>query len=365
MKHIILTSVGIAGSAIASIFGGWTAAMTTLIIFMALDYISGLVVAGVFHNSTKTETGALESRAGLKGLCRKGAMLFFVLIASRLDLLLGAAYIKDTVCIAFILNELISIVENVGLMGIPIPKIITKAIDVLKKNDSEKGAGTITLDEFIKKYSGKAIDYDGTAGAQCVDLIKMYLKYVFGITPKAIGNAHAYFDSFNSYSFLKRNFIKIGNSKEFVPQKGDICVWSKQLNGYGHVSIATGKGNTSSFESFDMNWGGRSAKLVEHNYQHFLGVLRPIHREGIDGTKLFKVVKAVNVRTGTGTAFRRIEFAEFSPYEQEQVLRNGGKAEDNDFPAGMIVTGYREKGSWIKISDKKEMWISANLVEEL
>ena len=141
MKHIILTAAGVAGSAIASVFGGWTAAMTTLIIFMAIDYLSGLIVAGVFHKSTKTETGALESRAGLKGLCRKGAMLFFVLIACRLDLLLGAEYIKDMVCIAFILNELISIVENIGLMGVPIPKVITKAIDILKKNDNKSNGG--------------------------------------------------------------------------------------------------------------------------------------------------------------------------------------------------------------------------------
>ena len=68
-------------------------------------------------------------------------MLFFVLIACRLDLLLGATYIKDMVCIAFILNELISIVENIGLMGVPVPPVITKAIDVLKKNDNKINGG--------------------------------------------------------------------------------------------------------------------------------------------------------------------------------------------------------------------------------
>ena len=365
MKHIVLTAAGLAGSALASFFGGWTAAMTTLLIFMAIDYVSGLIVAGVFHNSTKTETGALESRAGLKGLCRKGAMLFFVLIASRLDLLLGAAYIKDMVCIAFILNELISIVENVGLMGVPIPKVITKAIDLLKKNDSEKGAGYITFDEFVKRYIGKAVDYDGTAGAQCVDLIKLYLKWVFGIIPKAIGNAHAYFDNFNLHGFLKKNFIRIKNSKEFVPMKGDICVWSKIMNKYGHVAIATGRGDTSTFESLDMNWDGKAAKYVHHNYDYFLGVLRPIHRGNIDGVKLYKVKKAVNVREGAGTRYRRIRYDEFTPYQQEQVLACGGKAANNDFPAGMIIEGYDRKGPWVKISATENRWISANLVEEL
>lgn len=133
MKTVICTSVGIAGSIIASLFGGWTASLTTLLIFMGIDYVSGLIVAGVFHRSPKTETGALESRAGLKGLIRKFSMLLFVLIGHRLDMATGANYIRDAVCIAFMANELLSIVENAGLMGVPIPAIITNAIDILKK----------------------------------------------------------------------------------------------------------------------------------------------------------------------------------------------------------------------------------------
>lgn len=132
MKQIICATSGIVGGVIASLFGGWTAALTTLIVFMAIDYFSGLAVAGIFHKSKKTESGALESRAGFKGLCRKGMILLFVLIGFRLDLALDTEYIKDAICIAFILNELISITENAGLMGIPIPSVITKAIDVLK-----------------------------------------------------------------------------------------------------------------------------------------------------------------------------------------------------------------------------------------
>lgn len=133
MKNAICTGLGLIGSFIASFFGGWTASLTTLLIFMGIDYLSGLIVAGVFHNSTKTETGALESRAGLKGLIRKFTMLLFVLIGHRLDMAVGTAYIRDAVCIAFMANELISIVENAGLMGLPIPAIITNAIDILKK----------------------------------------------------------------------------------------------------------------------------------------------------------------------------------------------------------------------------------------
>lgn len=137
-KNILISIVGIIGSAIASAFGGWTTGLTTLVIFMAIDYITGLIVAGVFHKSTKTDSGTLESRAGFKGLCRKGAMLLVVLVAYRLDLAVGTAYIKDAVIIAFMANEAISIIENAGLMGVPMNDTLKNAIDVLQK----KGSGS-------------------------------------------------------------------------------------------------------------------------------------------------------------------------------------------------------------------------------
>lgn len=133
MKRVICTVVGMIGGFIASLFGGWSTGLVTLLIFMSIDYLSGLIVAGVFHNSPKTGTGTLESRAGWKGLCRKCMTLLFVLIAYRLDLELSTNYIRDAVIIGFMANELISIVENAGLMGIPLPSVITKAIDVLTK----------------------------------------------------------------------------------------------------------------------------------------------------------------------------------------------------------------------------------------
>lgn len=133
MKEGICTAVGIVGGFICSLFGGWDTALATLLMFMAIDYVSGLIVAGVFHKSNKSDTGALESRAGWKGLCRKCMSLLFVLIAHRLDLALNINYIRDAVILGFMTNELISIVENAGLMGIPLPSVITKAIDVLTK----------------------------------------------------------------------------------------------------------------------------------------------------------------------------------------------------------------------------------------
>ena len=133
MKQMICSILGVIGSAIASVFGGWDAGLATLLIFMGLDYVTGLIVAGVFHNSTKTDTGTLESKAGWKGLCRKCMTLIFVLVAYRLDLVIGTNYIRDAVIIAFIANETISLVENAGLMGLPLPSVISKAIDILQK----------------------------------------------------------------------------------------------------------------------------------------------------------------------------------------------------------------------------------------
>lgn len=138
MKEEICTEIGIVGGFITSLFGGWDAALTTLVIFMGFDYLTGLIVAGVFHNSKKTETGTLESRAGWKGLCRKGVTLLIVLIACRLDLVIGSNFIHDSVVIAFIANETLSIIENAGLMGVSIPTVIQKAIDVLKKKSESE-----------------------------------------------------------------------------------------------------------------------------------------------------------------------------------------------------------------------------------
>lgn len=128
---------GIVGSFIASLFGGWDTAFITLLIFMAADYMTGIMVAGIFKKSNKTENGALESNAGWKGLCKKCMTLLFVLIAVRLDLVLGTNYIRDAVCIGFMVNELISITENAGLMGAPVPEPLLKAIEILKTKTEE------------------------------------------------------------------------------------------------------------------------------------------------------------------------------------------------------------------------------------
>lgn len=134
VKIAICGGIGVIGSVIAEVFGGWDAAMITLVTLMIIDYIMGILVAAVWHKSPKSESGTLESRAGWKGLCRKGVILLIVLIAARLDILLGTSNIvRNAAIIGYSANELISVVENAGLMGVPIPSVIQKAIDVLQK----------------------------------------------------------------------------------------------------------------------------------------------------------------------------------------------------------------------------------------
>lgn len=135
---IICGGAGALLSVIASYFGGWDNSLTTLAVFMAVDYITGLIVAAVFHKSPKTDTGTLESRAGWKGLCRKGVTFLIVLVACRLDIVAGTTFLRDATVVAFLINESLSILENAGLMGIPIPKVIINAVDTLKsKSESE------------------------------------------------------------------------------------------------------------------------------------------------------------------------------------------------------------------------------------
>ena len=131
-KDILSAAAGTVGALIVKITGGWNGAMTTLLIFMAADYISGLLLAGVFKKSPKSENGALQSYAGFKGIVRKGIMLIIVLLSFRLDMVTGLDFVANGVIIAFITNEAISITENAALMGVPLPAPLMRAIDVMK-----------------------------------------------------------------------------------------------------------------------------------------------------------------------------------------------------------------------------------------
>ena len=138
-KAAVMTGAGVIGGMISQAFGGWDAALISLLLFMAVDYLSGLIVAGVFQASDKSETGALNSIACWQGLLKKCMTLVIVLVAARLDIVLGTAFVRDAVVIAYVVNETISIIENAGLMGLPVPDVIMSAIEQLQgKRNGEK-----------------------------------------------------------------------------------------------------------------------------------------------------------------------------------------------------------------------------------
>ena len=133
MKETFCTLLGLLGSALCRAFGGWDAALTALVICMSVDYISGSLVALVFHNSRKSETGSYNSAYGLKGLCKKCLMLLFVIVAVQADKLMGGDFVRNAVCIGFATNEILSIVENLGLAGVPMPQAVVKALEQLQE----------------------------------------------------------------------------------------------------------------------------------------------------------------------------------------------------------------------------------------
>ena len=134
MKYMVLASFGVFTATLTSIFGVWSESMTTLCVFMVIDYILGLMLSYIFKKSPKTETGGLNSRIHFKGIVKKISMVILVIVGARADMLLGTNFIQYGIVYSFILNELISITENIGLMGVPLPSAITKAIDLLNSN---------------------------------------------------------------------------------------------------------------------------------------------------------------------------------------------------------------------------------------
>ena len=137
IKNTVLALLSSAGGTIAMCFGGWDAGVKILLGIMALDYITGLLLAALWHRSPKTEGGGVSSAAGFKGLIRKIAILGLVWLAALLDRAIEADYIRTTVSLFFIANEAISVIENTALMGIPYPGFVKKMLEELQ--DSKDG----------------------------------------------------------------------------------------------------------------------------------------------------------------------------------------------------------------------------------
>ncbi|MCI8600759.1 MAG: phage holin family protein [Oscillospiraceae bacterium] len=136
----VCSFVGAAGGIIANLFGGWSSDLTTLVIFMAVDFLTGLLTAAL-SRSRKTAGGGLSSAVGWQGLMRKIMTLMLVMAAYRLDLILGTGCIRTSAVIGFIANESISILENAGLIGVPLPGVFKQAIELLK-GKGDKGTGS-------------------------------------------------------------------------------------------------------------------------------------------------------------------------------------------------------------------------------
>ena len=133
LKAIIATVVG----AFVAEVGGFDAFLKSLLILMGIDYALGLIVAGVLRKSVKSENGGLSSAAGWLGLAKKMTILLLIVVAVEIDCLLGSEFVRSSTIIFFSINEIISITEHAGTIGLPMPDAIKKAIDMLKSKNQE------------------------------------------------------------------------------------------------------------------------------------------------------------------------------------------------------------------------------------
>ena len=138
LKSLLLLMTGIGGALLSKLLGGLDHTVLTVFIFMAVDFAAGIVCAAAFKSSPKSKSGGLTSNACFKGICRKGMIFLIIIIAHRLDIEAGSNYIRDGVCIAFTASEGISIIEMAGLMGVPIPAVVKKAVEVLRDKGYEQ-----------------------------------------------------------------------------------------------------------------------------------------------------------------------------------------------------------------------------------
>lgn len=138
VKNIIIMIFGSIGSLLSFLLGGFDSVMIALLIFMVIDFLSGLILAIVFKKSKKTESGRLSSQAGILGLTKKIFILFLVAVSTQLDIILGTTFIRDGTVIGFISMEGISIIENASLAGLPIPRVIKNALEIISKKEKGK-----------------------------------------------------------------------------------------------------------------------------------------------------------------------------------------------------------------------------------
>lgn len=143
MNKKIIEALSAAGGAVVSFFCGLPPLIWILLAVMSLDYITGLM-CGMMGKSTKTETGYLGSKAAFSGLLKKALIILVVLLAALLDraVAMGAGIefeaVSGATCLWFIASEGISILENAAAMGIPIPKILLRMLELFRSKGGEE-----------------------------------------------------------------------------------------------------------------------------------------------------------------------------------------------------------------------------------
>lgn len=145
IKTGALAVIAAVGAFITNALGGWDVLLKVLVGMMAADYLSGLLLAAIWKKSSKSESGALDSKASFKGLVRKCMILLLAYVAVLLDDAVGTNYIRSAVIIFYIGNEGLSLLENLCVMGVPHPKFLEEILQVLKdKGDKGEGDGGST-----------------------------------------------------------------------------------------------------------------------------------------------------------------------------------------------------------------------------
>lgn len=127
-KWRIVFAIG--GSFMTFLFGAWDVPLQILCVAVILDYLSGMLKA--------IYLGEVSSKVGYRGLVKKVGIFFVVVIAQMTDLLLGLLVFRSAICLFFSANEMISVLENVSMMGIPIPEVLKeKLAQVQTDSDSD------------------------------------------------------------------------------------------------------------------------------------------------------------------------------------------------------------------------------------
>ena len=134
VKQLISLVIGALTTGLFKVIGEPTQDLKILLLLMVIDLIVGFTVSAVWHKSSKTKSGKVSSKVMFKGIVKKILTLVLVVVAYQIDILLGYDVIRHIVIIAFIVQEIISIIENITITGIKAPDIITKALDVLERS---------------------------------------------------------------------------------------------------------------------------------------------------------------------------------------------------------------------------------------